>query len=321
MSITKLLLIFLVAILFHTKIARGMIVKNYQAIFAIVSEKEDANFLFAIRSFRNQLNDEYLLVVNPYTFKTKISVSNNFHYYTKIQRGLDYTIYDEKLISTPYIKALYHYTATPYVLQNQGLKHGENFCKKEAFLTIDLCPSKQDFDKDFFERIIISQDSQVPIAISVSGLWLIHHKNSFSWIKENIKNGNIDVTWVNHTYSHPYFHNIPIEQNFLLTLNTNLDKEFLDLEALLISNDETPSIFARLPGLVSDQNVIICLRKLGLIPLGADAWLAKGEKMRDGSIVLVHGNGNEPEGIRKLSLGELSQWKWLAIVNALTSND
>lgn len=74
-----------------------MIVNNYQAIFAIVSEKEDANFLFAIRSFRNQLNDEYLLVVNPYTFKTKISVSNNFHYHTNIQRGLDYTIYDEKL--------------------------------------------------------------------------------------------------------------------------------------------------------------------------------------------------------------------------------
>ena len=39
---------------------------------------------------------------------------------------------------------------------------------------------------------------------------------------------------------------------------------------------------------------------LGLIPLGSDAWLAKNEWPREGSIVLVHANGNEPLGVRRL---------------------
>jgi len=43
----------------------------------------------------------------------------------------------------------------------------------------------------------------------------------------------------------------------------------------------------------------------GLIPLGANAWLAKGQtRIAPGSIVLVHINGNEPEGLRLFA-------KWL----------
>jgi hypothetical protein len=34
-----------------------------------------------------------------------------------------------------------------------------------------------------------------------------------------------------------------------------------------------------------------------LVTLGADAWLAKGQKPGRGSIVLVHPNGNEPKGL------------------------
>jgi hypothetical protein len=37
----------------------------------------------------------------------------------------------------------------------------------------------------------------------------------------------------------------------------------------------------------------------GLIPVGSDAWLAKKQKPESGSIVLIHGNGNEPLGITK----------------------
>ena len=36
----------------------------------------------------------------------------------------------------------------------------------------------------------------------------------------------------------------------------------------------------------------------GLIPIGSDAWLAKGQPVHKGSIVLIHGNGNEPVGIK-----------------------
>lgn len=35
----------------------------------------------------------------------------------------------------------------------------------------------------------------------------------------------------------------------------------------------------------------------GLIVIGSDAWLAKGEQSHAGSLVLIHGNGNEPLGV------------------------
>jgi len=38
-----------------------------------------------------------------------------------------------------------------------------------------------------------------------------------------------------------------------------------------------------------------------LIALGADAWLVLSPPPRDGSIVLVHPNGNEPAGLRLFS--------------------
>ena len=38
--------------------------------------------------------------------------------------------------------------------------------------------------------------------------------------------------------------------------------------------------------------------KFFLIPLGANAWIAKSQKPQNGSIILVHGNKNEPQGIK-----------------------
>src|SRR5271165_1528815 len=43
------------------------------------------------------------------------------------------------------------------------------------------------------------------------------------------------------------------------------------------------------------------VRRFHLVTLGADAWLAIGQKPGPGSIVLVHPNGNEPEGLRRFA--------------------
>ena len=45
----------------------------------------------------------------------------------------------------------------------------------------------------------------------------------------------------------------------------------------------------------------------GLVPTGSDAWLAKGQTPRPGSIVLVHGTGNEPLGVRRFLALERSK--------------
>ena len=43
------------------------------------------------------------------------------------------------------------------------------------------------------------------------------------------------------------------------------------------------------------------VRRFHLVTLGADAWLAIGQKPGPGSIVLVHPNGNEPAGLKAFS--------------------
>ena len=75
--------------------------------------------------------------------------------------------------------------------------------------------------------------------------------------------------------------------------------EVLKTEATLIDNGLQPSVFFRFPGLVSDAGLVSRVTSYGLIPVGSDAWLAKGQTPSSGSIVLVHGNGNEPIGIER----------------------
>ena len=78
------------------------------------------------------------------------------------------------------------------------------------------------------------------------------------------------------------------------------DGQRVTAEQLLLENGLIPSPFFRFPGLVADGTLLARLRELSLIPLGSNAWLAKGEQPEDGSVILVHGNGNEPRGIELL---------------------
>ncbi len=69
-------------------------------------------------------------------------------------------------------------------------------------------------------------------------------------------------------------------------------------EELLLENGVVPSVFLRFPGIVSDRAVADQVHDGGRIPIGSDAWLAKGQHPQaSGSIVLIHANGNEPLGV------------------------
>ncbi len=67
----------------------------------------------------------------------------------------------------------------------------------------------------------------------------------------------------------------------------------------MIEEGVTPSPFFRFPGLVSDRTIFRKVNGYGLIPLGSDAWLGKNQWPKNGSIILLHGNGNEPIGIHR----------------------
>ena len=65
----------------------------------------------------------------------------------------------------------------------------------------------------------------------------------------------------------------------------------------MLKNGLIPSAFFRYAELVSDQQLVNKVTDFGLIPIGSDACLATGQQPNAGSIVLIHGNGNEPVGV------------------------
>jgi hypothetical protein len=262
-------------------------ISNYKTINMTCLHSGDRQQL-AIRTF---LKDgvPYYLLLDPQNLTTTIAPESS----VKLLK-------DSK--TNPSNGALSRISAPPVRLQNHGLKHSISPVDG-MFLTVDLCPSKRPFEKAMFEAlgsIARNNGKPVPVAICISGAWLSNHDYEINWLKEQDRKGSISITWVNHSLSHYYDPTLLLERNFMLATGANQLMEILANEVAMIGKGLTPSVFFRFPGLVADEGLIKLLAKLSLIPLGADAWLAKGEEPRKGSIILVHSNGNEPPGIAKL---------------------
>ncbi len=199
--------------------------------------------------------------------------------------------------------ALLQRTATPPVsLQNHGITHALRQVEGKI-LTVDLCPSRRPMETGMFRALADlarASGRPIPVAIAITGAWLASHPEEINWLKEQERQGLLAITWVNHSLTHRYDPALPLAQNFLLTPGTDQQHEVLANEVKMLEQGLAPSPFFRFPGLVGNERLVALLRRLSLIPLGADAWLAKGEIPRPGSIILVHGNGNEPSGITRL---------------------
>jgi hypothetical protein len=220
--------------------------------------------------------------------------------------------------NTPYINALLTAQKQSFSLQDAGIIHG--FPKEKGItLTIDLCPSHKRLDRIIFTSLVTEFkkiETPVPLALSITGRFMLTHSDDINWLKELVKAGDLKITWINHTYNHHYDPKVPLQDNFLLAPGTDLDFEILGTEIALLQNGLMPSVFFRFPGLVSDNKIVTKITDFGLIPIGSDAWLAKGQQAQQGSIVLIHGNGNEPIGVNdfitllknKKDLVQSKQW-------------
>ncbi len=280
----------LLLIISVTCFATPSIISNYQPIF--VPCQNQNQLYIAIRSYNIESNS-YFLLVDPNTLATKTIASSACS-------QTDVSMDSQAIQNTPYLKALNRFSAPPYKLTNYGITHAEHPVNG-IFLTGDLCPSLKPFEEKFFQTLVDEANKNnkpTPIALAVTGIWIINHPMEFKWLVEQEKANKLQIIWINHSYHHVYHANLPAEKNFLLIPNTDFTHEVLNTEKLLLEEGETPSVFFRFPGLVSDKQLIQQLRQFGLIPIGSDAWLAKGQKATSGSIVLVHGNSNEPAGIK-----------------------
>lgn len=179
-------------------------------------------------------------------------------------------------------------------LMNEGLLAGKG---EGSFVTGDLCPSPFPLDRAFLERIAAAEP-RAPVALSITGLWLRAHPQDFRWLREASRRGALAITWVNHSFHHPYDPGRPPGQNFLLMPGLDIAREIIETERLLIAGGETPSVFFRFPGLVASPALLAAVRQHHLVTLGASTWAAFGLRLKPGGIVLLHPNGNEPLGLR-----------------------
>ncbi len=188
-----------------------------------------------------------------------------------------------------------------------------------------MCPSIKTFEKDFYLQLVSLEKTKktpFPVAISITGLWMLSHKQEFNWLLHMEKEHRLNITWVNYSFSHLYFKDLPLQENFLQFFQTNLESEILTSEILLLEKKQLPSVFIRFLGLIGDKSVMQAMQLYGLIPLGSNAWLARKEKPKNSSIILVHGNSNEPAGIEDVMLYlKDPQTIWLPIQEALRNND
>lgn len=264
-------------------------ITGYRSVFK-PGRDPSGSIRVAIRQFESNAVTHFLLV-DPFTLETSLARAAAIDFSREPSPAA--------LHDTPFLKALDRHTSPPYKLQNHGARHTD-FPVNGMFLTVDMCPSRRPFEKEFFTAVagLSRQNGRaMPLAIAMTGNWLESHRDELGWLKNQVAQGKLAITWVNHSYNHFYDPKTPLERNFLLAPGTDFAQEVLATERLMLENGLIPSPFFRFPGLVADRHLLAKLKELALIPIGSDAWLAKGETPQSGSIILVHGNGNEPPGI------------------------
>jgi hypothetical protein len=275
--------------------ARGQRVEDYSVFFAACSTAGSDRPCVCLRSFR-QGGVLFLLCLDPSRLTTRIVRRDDACFAPATLPQLR-----DRFRGLPYFVALDSMEKSGRRLQDAGITHVYP-AKKGIDLTADLCPSKRPLDREFFTTLISRfepEEKPVPIGVAVTGNWMWEHADDLAWLVGLQKKGDLNITWINHSYNHRTIKGAGIAENFLLEKGTDLNFEVLNTERKMIENGMTPSVFFRFPGLVSDSLIFVKIVSFGLIPLGSDAWLAKNQLPADGSIVLVHANGNEPYGIKR----------------------
>ncbi|MFC3560693.1 polysaccharide deacetylase family protein [Pedobacter jamesrossensis] len=285
-------------------------IKRYKVNFGVATKSNEK--LITVRSFVNN-NQKFLLLVNPQTLDTKIDLASNYSL-----SGLAYANILSIFKNSAYVKSLQEAADKDLQLQNAGIDHSIPY-EKGITLTIDLCPSHKPLDRVIFQSVFDEFkkiEQPAPLAVSVSGKWMLKHLDDLNWLKSLVDKKELDITWINHSYNHEV-NSLPLAENFLLSPGTHLDIEVLENEKLMLKYGLIPSVFFRFPGLVSDKTIVQKIEEYGLIPIGSDAWLAKGQKPNAGSIVLIRGNGNEEIGVKdfiqllKLKQKDVTNKQWL----------
>lgn len=260
----------------------------YYALYIELQQNKTTRYII-IRKFKYNFTQAYLYI-HPDTLRTGILKNPQ----GTIQKNSLHTII-QQCADTQYAQLYQKALQKSKRIFNAGITHVNT---NGMVVSLDLCPSKRPVDSSFFEKLIAlnKMSTPLPVTMCISGKWLLTHPEDLKWLQSLASNGKLDITWVNHSFTHFYSRKLTVRKNFMLKEDTNVTREVFQNEICMLEHDIIPSVFFRFPGLISNQKIYEKVMGYGLIPLGADAWLAKGKKPIAGSIILVHANGNEKKG-------------------------
>ncbi len=289
----KLIRILILVTLSVTNVS-GQNISDYMTFTGWGVCKNNSKEIIILRKFfRNGTNNYF--TVSPQSLRTKVFPSDSISV-----NQVSWETIKSRYYTTPYMRALNQAELYSDTLQDAGFTRFLP-SQKGIDITIDLCPSQHPLDRIVFTDMINEiglVEKPVPVAVCVTGRWINRHPGDLKWLDSLCRVDELSIVWINHSYNHFTYKNVPLKKNFMLAPGTDINSEVLETEVALLQKNIVPSIFFRFPGLVSDLEIYNKILNLGLIPLGSDAWLAKGQFPGDGSIVLIHANGNESVGVR-----------------------
>jgi len=288
----------------------------YYALYTESQQNKTTRYII-IRKFKYNSTQVYLYI-HPDTLHTGILKNPKG---TIQQNSLNNII--RQCADTQYAKLYQKALQKSKRMFNAGITH---VYTNGMIVSFDLCPSKRPIDRNFIEELIAlnKMHTPLPVTICISGKWMVTHQEDLQWLQSLASTHTLDITWVNHSFTHFYSRKLPVRKNFMLKEDTNAAREVFQNEICMLEHDIIPSVFFRFPGLISNQKIYEKVMGYGLIPLGADAWLAKGKKPVAGSIILVHPNGNEKKGTSLLlqlaSCGAINITNIVSLTKAYTNN-
>lgn len=186
----------------------------------------------------------------------------------------------------------------------RGIEHGprEQLLGSIA-LTIDLCWSLRPFEAGLYDHLTAmarETGGTMHATNFVTGRWMAQHPLEMERLIRLGGQTGVEMTWGLHSWDHPksgIFMNDYAPES--------LRGDTLLLERDLLEWGVVPSVYYRFPGLIHDDTRLREIIAMNLVPVDCDSWLALSFTNRpptrlaprDGSIILLHGNGNEPRGI------------------------
>ena len=285
---------FLLPLFLLTTQMSGQHITNYNQLTGWGISRDYAEGVVCLRRFFADGNTYYFAVI-PSSLQTRVIRADSVFVVPESWEMLRFLF-----SATPYIHALNQAEELGKPIQDAVYTRFST-PRSGIDLTIDLCPSKRPLDRIVFTdliREIGKVEKPVPVAICITGNWIRTHQSDLNWLDSLTRANDLSIVWINHSYNHYVIKKAPLHENFMLASGTDIDGEVMNNETEMLQRNIIPSVFFRFPGLVSDNHVYERILELGLIPVGTDAWLAKGQKPGNGSIVLIHANGNEPVGVK-----------------------